>query len=162
MALAALLMLPPSLALLGDYDRASRVANEMLLRAKRYGQPTMASAAVVVTAGLYAWSLDEPDFVTCLDVLEREDVGHSGGVVGAMWLDLIRAHARLGLNQPGALGDFAAVARAADRLNAPHVLDRALRGVAVVAAEAGLETPARALVAYSDNDLLSYRTGEFG
>ena len=91
MALAALLMLPPSLALLGDYDRASRVANEMLLRAKRYGQPTMASAAVVVTAGLYAGSLDEPDFVTCLDVLEREDVGHSGGVVGAMWLDLIRA-----------------------------------------------------------------------
>ena len=42
------------------------------------------------------------------------------------------------------------------------MLDRALRGVAVIAAEAGLETPARALVAYSDNDLLSYRTGEFG
>jgi hypothetical protein len=34
--------------------------------------------------------------------------------------------------------------------------------VAVVAAEAGLETPARALVAYSDDELLSYRTGEFG
>jgi predicted ATPase/class 3 adenylate cyclase len=162
MALAGLLMQPPSLALLGEYDRATVVAHEMLLRAKRYGKPTMISAAVVVTAGLYAWSLDEPDFETCLDVLEREHVGHSGGEVGAMWLDLIRAYARLGLNQPGAIGDFAAVARAADRLDAPHVLDRALRGVAVMAAEAGFETPARALVAYAENTLVWYQTGEFG
>jgi len=69
---------------------------------------------------------------------------------------------RLGLNQPGAVENFAAVAHAADRLNAPHVLDRALLGVAVVAAEAGLETPTRALVTYTENTLLPYRTREFG
>jgi hypothetical protein len=79
-----------------------------------------------------------------------------------MWLDLIRGYARLGLNQPGAIDDFAAVARAADRLDAPHVLDRALRGVAVMAAEAGFETPARALVTYAEDNLLWYQTGEFG
>jgi hypothetical protein len=32
----------------------------------------------------------------------------------------------------------------------------------VIAAEAGLEAPARALVAYAENELLSYQTGEFG
>ena len=162
MALAALLMQPPSLALLGEYDRATVIANEMLQRAKRYGQPTMISAAVGITAGLYAGSLGEPDYETCLDILEREHVGHSGGEVGAMWLGLIRADARLGLNHPDALDDYAAVARAADRLAAPHLLERALWGVAVIAAEAGLDGPARALVAYAENDLLSYRTGEFG
>jgi predicted ATPase/class 3 adenylate cyclase len=160
MALTALMMQPFQLAQLGDYDRASDVANEVLRRAKRYGHPTMISAAVNVTAGLYAWLPGEPDFVTCLEILERERVGHSGGEVGAMWLDLTRAHARLGLKQPGAVEDFAAVARAADRLNAPHVLDQALRALAVVAAEAGLETSAHALVAYAETNLLPYRTGE--
>ena len=162
MALAALMMQPPWLALLGDYDRATEVANEVLRRAKRYGHPTMITAAVVSVAGLYVLSPGEPDFVTCLEILERERVGHSGGEVGAMWLDLTLAYARLGLNQPGTVENFAAVARAADRLNAPHVLDRALLGVAVVAAEARLETPARALVAYTENTLLPYRVGEFG
>jgi hypothetical protein len=162
MALSSLLVQPPSLAQRGDVDGAIQLANEVLDRAKRYGHPTMVAAAVVINLNLYAWSLDEPDFATCLAIIERERIGHSGGEVGALWLDLIRAYARFGVNQPGAVEDFADVARAADRLAAPHVFERALMGLAVVAAEGGLIDPAYALLAFAEDRLSLYRVGEFG
>jgi predicted ATPase/class 3 adenylate cyclase len=162
LALSALFIQPSSLALLGDHERAADVARVLLPRAKRFGHPTLVTAAMIVTAGLYAWSSPEPDFAAALAIIEREDVGTSGGAVGAMWLDLIAGYARLDLRGHIAVTDFASVARTADRLDARHVLDRALIGVAVVAAEAGRVPDACALVAFADEHLTPHRVGDFG
>ena len=52
---------------------------------------------------------------------------------------------------------LARAARAADRLHSLHALDMALRFLTVVAAEAGLGEHARALVAYTEENLRPYR-----
>jgi predicted ATPase len=162
MAISALMFAPQTLALIGESERAVAVADDALRRAKRFGHPTMISAAVTVVAGLYTWAIAEPDYATSLAILEREDAGHAGGEAGAQWANLIRGYARLGLDLPGAAEDFAIVARAADRLAAPHILDRALRGLAVVAAESGHLADAWALIAYTEEHLRDHRTIEFG
>jgi predicted ATPase/class 3 adenylate cyclase len=157
MALSALFIEASALSVLGELDRATDVANEALRRAKLYGHPVMITAAVVSVAGLYSGSLAEPDFVTCLEILTHEDVGLSRGDIGAMWLDLLGASARLGLDQPDAIDCYVRAAHTADRLNAHHALDWALQGLAVIAAEAGLAASADALVAYAEANLSAAR-----
>ncbi len=162
MVLASLFIQSSAFSALGDFDRAKGVANEALRRAKLYGHPTMITAAVVTAAGLYSEKLAEPDFGTCLETLTRERVNPAGGDVGAMWLDLTEAAGRLGLHRPGAVECYGRAARTADRLNAQHAFDSALRGLALIAAEAGLAEPAQALVAYAQANLSAYRVNSPG
>ena len=158
MALSALFIESGALAGLGVFDRAADVADDALRRAKLYGHPTMITAAVITAAGLYSGSLPaEPDFARCLELLTREGVGLSRNDIGGMWLDLMGASARLGLDRPGAIESYVRVAHTADRLNAHHVLDIAVRGLAIIAAEAGLADSAHALVAYTETNLGAYR-----
>jgi tetratricopeptide (TPR) repeat protein len=162
-AISALLVQPSAWMQAGEPERAVEIVQEVLPRARRFGHPTLIAAAVIVTAGFYAWSLPHPDFAAALAILEREHLGDAGGEAGAMWLDLIAAFAHLGLGHPDAFGHFVAAARVADRLNAPHALDRALSGVALCAAEAGFSDQARALVAYTSDALAGHRAaGDFG
>jgi hypothetical protein len=118
----------------------------------------MITAAVITAAGLYSGSLlAEPDFARRLEFLTQEGVGLSRNDIGGMWLDLMGASARLGLERPGAIESYVRVAHTADRLNAHHVLDIAVRGLASIAAEAGLADSAHAIVAYTETNLGAYR-----
>jgi hypothetical protein len=92
-----------------------------------------------------------------LDILRRYDLGVDRGDLNGMWLDVMWGLTLLGLEQPAAAGHLARAARAADRLDTPHVLDYALRPLAVVAAEAGLREQAAALLAFSDTQLRAHR-----
>ena len=74
-----------------------------------------------------------------------------------MWLDLMWGSMLLALDQPGAVERLARAARAADRLNAPHALDLALRQLAILAAESDLTEPAAALVVFTETNLRPHR-----
>jgi hypothetical protein len=158
MALTALCIQAGSLAGLARFDRAAQIADDALRRAKRSGHPTMITAAVITAAGLYSGSpLAEPDFPKCLEILTQDGVGLSRTDMSGMWLDLMEASARLGLDRRGAIESYVRAAHTADLLNAHHVLDIVLRGLAIIAAEAGLAETAHALVAYTESTLGPYR-----
>jgi hypothetical protein len=79
-----------------------------------------------------------------------------------MWLDVCWGEALLGLGRPGAVEHIARAARSADRLNVPVTLDRALRIVAIAAAEAGLIPQAATLAGYTEAALRPYRADQPG
>jgi predicted ATPase len=146
-----------ALASLGERERATEVATESLLRAERCGHPMAISAAVITTASNHLQQSDSPHAEASLEILERYDLRLERGDLNGMWLEVIWGLTLLVLEHDAAVGHFATAARAADRLEAPHVLDQALRPLAIVAAEAGLQEQAAALVAFSEAHLRPYR-----
>ena len=79
-----------------------------------------------------------------------------------MWLDIIRGETLLGIGRPGAAEHIARGARSADRLGNPQALDRALRILAMAAAEAGLVPQAATLAGYAEAALRPYRADQPG
>ena len=145
------------LAALGEFNRGVEVAAEAVRRAERLGQPDIVLAALISAAAIHFVNPAGVDFASCLDVLAAHPGGVIGGPTNTMWLDINWGIAKAGLEQPGAVEHLARAARAADRLHSLHAFDITLRFLAVVAAEAGLGDHARALVAYTDENLRSYR-----
>ena len=142
-----------ALASLGELERSTVVVSEALRRGARIGNPMSIGSAVITAASQELQHTDSPRFTASLDILSRHDVDLDRGDLNGMWLDWAWGLTYLGLEQPAAVGHLARAARAADRLDAPHVLDYTLRPLAIVAAAAGLHEQAAALVAFTDTQL---------
>jgi predicted ATPase/class 3 adenylate cyclase len=161
-AVVALCMHTTPLFALGEVERGGVEGSEAMRRAKGTGHPIYLTNAVVSAAAGRLWGSADPDLEACFDLLlaQRDDltVGDNNG----MWLDLAWGATLLGLHRPGAVGYLVRAARAADRLNAPHAFDFALRHLAVAAAEAELTSSAAALIAFTETNLRLHRMGTPG
>jgi predicted ATPase/class 3 adenylate cyclase len=154
-AVAALALVGNALAYT-SLDDASPLALEALTRAERIGNPVVtANVALVVSSGLI--TTGTPDFAASLTVLSRYASDFSGGDSTAMWSRLLHGYDFLALGEPSAVEHFAEAARLGDRLNGLHVVDTAVRGLAVLAADAGYLRDAAALVGYADANLAGSR-----
>ena len=153
----ALCSLTAALAGLGEFDRSVEVATHAMHEAELTGHPLLIGAVVITAAQSHLGMRAEPDFAAGLEILTRHADGLNGADVNDMWLDIVWGTAQLELDAPGAVVRFARAARLADRLNAQHVLDIALRYLAILAADFGLTEHARALVAYTEANLRPYR-----
>ena len=144
-----------SLLFLGDRAGSDAAAEDALHRAEQCGHPLFVSSAVITVAAARLNIPGAPDFVAAFETLSA----HDAVPVGAQndtWLDIIWGSTLLGLGRPGAAERLARAARTADRINGLGQLDSALRGLAVLAAEAGLVDQAAALTAYSEANLGPY------
>ena len=146
-----------ALAALGERERSIDAAAEALRRANATGSPLALSAAVISAAGAHLQQNHEPGFAASFDILSRHNIGLTSGDLNGMWLDIQWGFTLLGLDRPGALGLLSRAARTADRLNSPHVLDYALRLLAIIAAEASLAEQAAALIEYAEANLRPHR-----
>jgi hypothetical protein len=153
----ALSSLTAALAGFGEFDRSVEAATRAMREAERTGHPLLIGAAVITAAQSHLGMRAEPDFAAALEILTRHTDGLNGADVNDMWLDLVWGMAQLEVDAPGAVVRFIGAARVADRLNAQHVLDVALRYLAILAADFGLTEHARALVAYTEANLRPYR-----
>ena len=142
---------------LGEFDRGAAVAAETLRRAEQTGHPIYTTTAVITAGSGVLWGTADGDLTASLDLLTRHDGGLTFGEISGMWLDLMWGSMLLALDQPGAVERLARAARAADRLNAPHALDLALRQLAILAAESDLTEPAAALVVFTETNLRPHR-----
>jgi hypothetical protein len=156
-AITALCPQASSLAATGEFDRGLEVADEAVRRAARLGQPSVVLAAVITAAAIHFNNPAGLDFAACLEVLAAHPLANQGGSTNEMWLDVNWGIAKVGLRQPGAVEHLALAARAADRFHSLHAFDIALRFLALVAAEGGLDNHAQALVAYTEEHLRPYR-----
>jgi predicted ATPase/class 3 adenylate cyclase len=155
-AVAALSQQVAALAALGHHERSAAIAEQALRRAERAGNPVHVSSALITAAGAYLWMSTEPDFTASVTILETHHLELTPGDLNAMWLDNLWGMTLLGLHRPGAVQRLASAAFAADRLNAPHALDLALRQLAIAASRAGRLDLTAKLVAYSDTHLAAH------
>jgi hypothetical protein len=151
-----------TLAALGDVGRSAEAATESLRRAERTGHPVALTSAVACACAAHLWVRVEPDFAAALEVLDRYDVQPAEGDLSGMWLDLMRGTALLGLDRSGAGRHLARAARGADQLNSLHLLELALRQLAIAAARAGLTEQAIYLARYSATALRTYQMDQPG
>jgi predicted ATPase/class 3 adenylate cyclase len=146
-----------ALAALGEHERSTDVVAEALRRAEGTGHPMAISAAVISASSQEMQRSDLPRFAASLDILSRYDVDLDRGDLNGMWLEVMWGLTLVGLEQLAAVGHLARAARTADRLDTPHVLDYALRPLAIVSADAGLLEQAGALVAFAETHLRAHR-----
>jgi predicted ATPase len=135
-----------------DVDDAGPVTLDALARAERMGNPVVTANGAIVASAKHLLTSGGPDFAASLAVLTRYASDFSAGDSTAMWSHLFHGYDLLGLGEPGAVEHVADAFRLADRLNAPHVVDRALRILAVLAADAGHTRDAATLVGYADTN----------
>jgi hypothetical protein len=135
-----------------DVDDAGTVTLDALARAERMGNPVVTANGAIVASAKHLLTAGGPAFAASLAVLTRYASDFSAGDSTAMWSHLFYGYDLLGLGDPGAVEHVADAFRLADRLNAPHVVDRALRTLAVLAAEAGHTRDAARLVGYADTN----------
>ena len=146
----------------GMLDRAQGAVAEGLRRADETGQPLCIGAAVVVAASNFLSFTRDPDFEASMRVFaSRPDALGMGGL-SEMWLDTFLGWTLLGLGSPHAVNRLAGALRAADQLNAQHVVEFNLRLLAVAFAQAGHLREAAILVEYADKDLRPYQLVESG
>ena len=143
-------------------ERGAHVGAEALRRADRTGHPVYVSASVICVSSAHLWSSTEPDFAATRDILDRHEVELIAGDLTGVWYELFWGATLLGLDEPGAVERLVRAARGADQLNTRHVLDLALRQLAIAAAQAGLMRQAALLVSYSDAVLRSHRIAQPG
>jgi predicted ATPase/class 3 adenylate cyclase len=151
-----------ALASLGESERSATVAVEALRRAEVSGHPVTISAALISMCSGFILGIENPDFAAAFDALARHRDGLRAGTVNDMWLDIFTGETLFGLGRPGAVEHLARAARSADRLNMAPALDRALRILAIAAAEAGLTAHATTLTAYTEAALRPYRVNQPG
>ena len=142
---------------LGDTEHAARVMAEMLRRADRTGMPTLIASGVTTAVQAHLLTTTEPDFTAAVATLEQHPAEIFGDHSSDVWLDFTWGLTLLGLGRTGAAGYLTRAAKAADRFDAPHMLDLALRSLAIAAAEAGLTQPAAALASYAETHLGEHR-----
>jgi predicted ATPase len=140
-----------------DVEKSFGLGLDALARAERMGNPAVTAISALQVASSYLLTPGAPDFEGSLAVLTRYASDFAAGDVTAMWSRLIQGHDLLALDDSRALTYFSEAARLGDRLNAPHVVEIALRGLAVVAAEGGYVHDAAALVGYADANLAASR-----
>jgi predicted ATPase len=143
----------------GQTEAAHRFGTEALERAKRTGQPTIITAAIVTLGGIPIWSNVRPDFAAAYEILASHegDVDIESGATTTLWLDLQWGTVLMGLGRPGAVARLAGAIAAADRHAASHAVDMAIRLLAVTVARLGLRAEAAMLGAYADANLQPYR-----
>ena len=141
----------------GERGRSAEAAADALHRAERQGHPVLISAAVISMMGAYLTSRAEADFDSSFELLSTHDLSVDAGGLNDCWRDVMWGMTLLGLGKPGAAGRLAYAARAADRLDAGHVLDLAVRELAVAAGDADLMQQAVTLATYAEETLRPYR-----
>ena len=156
-AVVALNNLSASLAGLDDRERGASVAREGLRRGEESGHPLHLGAAVISYAALYLTQTAAPDFEASWEVLKLH-----APVPRRRRHQCDVARPVLGLVPPRARrqrrgGWLAHAAGAADRLNAQHVSDLALRLLALALDHCGLSEEARILAHYASANLEPFR-----
>jgi predicted ATPase/class 3 adenylate cyclase len=145
------------LDILGERERSLEVAGAALRDAQQTAHPILVAAAVISMVGTYVTARAEPDFESSYELLNEHDLSVDSGGLNDNWRDLMWGMTLLGLGKPGAIERLAAAARGADRSNAGHILDSAVRELAVAAGRGGLAQEAVTLAAYAEDNLRSYR-----
>jgi predicted ATPase len=146
-----------ALAECNDINGADRCAQEGIRRAEELGQPALVMTSVTVAASNHLWPCERPDFVAAYDILTRHGTsGYRDDATATMWYDLQWGAALVGVHKP-ALSPLANAVRLADRHQALHALDLALRLLAVALAEGGRVSEAILLLTYSDANLGRHR-----
>lgn len=156
-AVTALCMQTVLLDIVGERGRSADAAADALERAELQGHPILINSSVISMMGAHLTGRAEPDFAASFELLSTHDLSLDVGGLNDCWRDVMWGMTLLGLGKPGAPALLAAAARGADRLNAGHVLDLAVRELAVAASDAGLVEQAVTLAAYAEETLRPYR-----
>ncbi len=158
----ALLMRSSALSSLDRSEESAAVAAEALRRAEISGSPLNISAAVTTVAANYLNLRSGPDFEASKRVIDsRPDVFKVTGT-SEMWLSLMRGWTLIGLGEPNAVGHVSRAFRLADRLNAPHVSESALRLLALAFVQSDHVDEAACLLTYVEDRLAPFRIGSPG
>ena len=142
--------------MLGDSENGAHASTEALRRSEDTEHLPSLQAAVVLAATNCVFTGD-PDFKASLAILDRHDTVSGFDNLIAMWLDITRGAALVGLHRLDAVGCLTRAIDRADRQSAPSALDLALRLLAIAAAEAGHGPEAAALLGYCDAHLGHHR-----
>jgi predicted ATPase/class 3 adenylate cyclase len=139
-------------ARLGHTDEAENGLEAALAAARRLGNRTALSVAVVCALGHLVFDRDPPEFARARDLLDRhgEDALGPYGGLNVAWLLTLRAVATCDLDPVQAARDALASARYADRAGSEFALVCAVRALAIATARAGLAVEAIALSAYAE------------
>lgn len=157
-ALVALGLLTTALAAVGRSEESVATAQEGLRRGELTGHPIHLGVAVITATSSSLTQISSPDFQRSFELLRRYPQLRDVGGANAMWLDLFTGWSMLGCGKPAdALAPLAAAARTADRLNAVHVSDLAIRLLALVFESSGRRTEALVLARYAETNLKAFR-----
>jgi predicted ATPase/class 3 adenylate cyclase len=159
-SIVALGTMANALAGLGDVDEVEGVALDALKRSEEVGNPDAIAigAICLASARLNTRSIDFP---SALAVLTRYANNFDGSDFSVMWSRLLQGYCLLGLRDHSAYEPLCEGARLADRLNAPHALDAALRSLALHCARHGHSDDAARLAGYAQARLAPYRIVNF-
>ena len=156
-AVTALCLQMVLLDIVGERGRSADAAADALERAEQQGHPVLINSSVISMMGANLTGRAEPDFDSSFELLSTHDLSVDTGGLNDCWRDVMWGMTLLGLGKPGAPARLASAARVADRLNAGHVLDLAVRELAVAAGDADLVEQAVTLAAYAEETLRPYR-----
>jgi hypothetical protein len=134
-------------------EKARRTAAGALARAERPGNPALIAIEAICMAASYTMTEREPDFAGGLDLLTRYANDFGSADITTLWSRLIRGYCIISLGDPGAAVHLIDAVRLADRLNAPHAVDMALRALALHSATSGYLDQAARLVGYAEGSL---------
>lgn len=144
-------------SMLGDDALSGAAADEAWRRAETTGHPVHTAAITISVCSTYLLARSAPDFEASYEVLTRADRLPETGEQNNTWRDLMWGGTLLGLGDPRATTHLGRAAHGADRQDSGHVLEFALRLLAIAAAEAGLTRQAAALADYADVHLQVHR-----
>jgi predicted ATPase len=158
----ALLMCSSALSGMDESERSAAVAAEALRQAETSGSPLNISAAVTTVASNYLNLRGGPDFEVSRKVIEARPEMLTMAGSSEMWLCLMMGWTLVGLGESAAVGFLSRALRLADRLNAPHVSESALRLLALAFIHAEHEEEAESLLGYVEDRLAPHRMGSPG